>query len=612
MAKFLRPFCENPFEIKLWQPLKPSTFMWMRGGFLLIILWFAVTGTTEAQSYPKNYFRHPVDGKLALAGTFGELRSYHFHMGLDIKAHQGTPVKAAAEGNLFRIKVSKTGYGKVLYVNHPNGYTTVYAHLSRFSDTLERFIRAEQYRAQSEEIDLSLPDTAFVFKKGEVIAWSGNTGSSAGPHLHFEIRDTQTEEAFNPLLFGIKIKDDVKPTVQGIKVYPMNETSLVEGKNEGRFYSLKLGKSAVYKKNLTVKAWGEIAFAFQAHDYTTESSNRCGIYEIQLYDHKKKKLFGQQIAHVGFDVTRYINTYKDFAEFHDKSRHLHKSYIRGNNRLNVYTEKDKTGIIEVKGSDTLHFYVKAFDVAGNKDSVHIIVIPQKAAVKAPAKKDCNYPLKWNETFVFKNDQFEVNILPGSVYNDACFNYYSRKRHWQKAYSDQHAMYTNLGEPVQESFDVMIKPDTAVDSTLRSKLLIVRTTDFKSMTPYKTAYIDSTGCYGAQVRSFGTFCLVADTLAPTIVPLGYKDSLALSKKTLKELAFEIRDELSGLKRYKLFVNEQWVLTDFNLKKEKMVVIPAEIGSLGLAGGYYPIRVEAIDHKENKAVFEGVIKWEVAGN
>jgi hypothetical protein len=251
-------------------------------------------------------------------------------------------------------------------------------------------------------------------------------------------------------------------------------------------------------------------------------------------------------------------------------------------------------------------------VAGNRDSVHIIFIPQKTVIRVPNKKEGARPLKWNEPFVFKNDQLEVSIPQGSLYNDGCFNYYTRPRD-KKAYSVQHAFYTN-GEPVQENFDVIIKPDTTIDTSLYNKIILVRTTDFKNMNPYKTARIDSTGCYGAQVRSFGTFCLVADTVAPTIQPLGYKDSVLVSTTSLKELAFEIKDDLSGLKTAKIFVNDQWVLSHFNLKKDKLVLLPKEVGpaGLGLSPGYYPIRVEAIDQKENRAVFNGIIRWEHTGN
>ncbi|HLP11182.1 MAG TPA: M23 family metallopeptidase [Flavobacteriales bacterium] len=555
----------------------------------------------EAQpfpSYPRNYFRSPVDNRIQLAGTFGELRSYHFHMGLDIKAHEGTPIRAAADGYLFRAKISESGYGHVLYLNHPNGFTTVYAHLSRFTDTLEKFLYAEQYKIQSEEIDISLPDTAFKYKKGDIIAWSGNTGHSAGPHLHFEIRDTKTEDAINPLLFGIKVNDKIKPTIQGLKVYPMNETSSVDGKNTSKYYSLKYTKAAAYKKNIVIKAWGEIAFAVQAHDLLEESS-RCGIYEIFVYNEKKEKVFGQRIARVGFDVSRDINVYKDYGEFHDHSRHLHKAHVKGNNRLKVYTEKDKDGIIKINGTDTVNYYVKAYDVAGNMDSVCITVIPLKTVIVPPKKAVCNQPVEWAKTFTYKAPGIDIEMPPGTLYNDACFHYWSKDRN-EKTYSRIHAFWGST-EPLAGGFDLIIEPDTTIDSALIHKILIVRTTDFKSVNPYTTAYID--GKFGTQPKSLGTFCLMADTVGPKIKPLGFKDSMHVTM-TSKEIAFEIKDELAGLKNAKIFINGKWVLGHFNLKKEKLILLPREFK---LPKGYYPLKIEAIDLKDNVTTFERTIYW-----
>ncbi|HYG52093.1 MAG TPA: M23 family metallopeptidase [Flavobacteriales bacterium] len=576
--------------------------------FKVLVLVLGLVYDLAAQpfpSYPRNYFRSPVDSKIQLAGTFGELRSYHFHMGLDIKAHEGTPVKAAADGYLFRAKISESGYGHVLYLNHPNGYTTVYAHLSRFTDTLEKFMHAEQYKIQSEEIDLCLPDTAFVFKKGDIIAWSGNTGHSAGPHLHFEIRDTKTEDAINPLLFGIKVSDKIKPTIQGLKIYPITETSSVDGKNTAKYYSLKNTKSSAYKKNIIVKAWGEIAFAVQAHDLLEESS-RCGIYEIFVYNEKKEKIFGQRIARVGFDVSRDINVYKDYSEFHDHSRHLHKTHIKGNNRLKVYTEKDKNGIIKINGKDTTRYYIKAFDVAGNMDSVCITVIPVKTVIVPPKKTECATPVEWANPFSYKSTGIDVEIPQGTLYNDACFHYWSKPRN-EKTYSRIHAIWGN-GEPLAGGFDLLIEPDTLIDSSLITKILIVRTSDFKSVNPYTTACItDSVDGrkikFGTQPKSFGTFCLMADTVGPKIKPTGFKDSMQVSRIS-KEIAFEIKDELAGLKTTKIFINGCWVLGHFNLKKEKLFLLPHEIN---LSKGYYPIKIEAVDFKDNVTILEKTVYW-----
>ena len=568
----------------------------MRYGLIHIV--FLLSHLAQSQSFPTNYFRHPINSKLLLAGTFGELRSYHFHMGIDIKANEGTPVLACADGNLARIKIGETGYGKVLYISHPNGYTTVYAHLSKFCDTLEKFIRKKQFETQCEEQEIYLSDSIFRFKKGELIAWSGNTGHSAGPHLHFEIRDTKTDECFNPLLFGINVKDEVKPQIQGIKFYPITETSSLEGKHEAKFYALKTGKGI--QKKITIHASGELGIAIQAHDYMTESSSRCGIYELQLCSFEKK-MFCQRIANIGYDVTRYINTYKDFDEFHNHSRHLHKMFIQGNNQLKFYTEKDEKGIVSIEGNDTLKYCVKAKDAAGNFDSLIILIVPEKVELKTETKKPCKQMLVWSKPFEYIVNGMMMKMQSFSTYDDACFNYYTKEK-TNKTYSKFHAFYTD-GKPVQESFDLAIRPDTLIPDYLKSKIIIARTRDLKEITPYETK-IDSLGFFTTRPRSFGTFVLIADTLPPTITSFGFKDSMNITSVTTKEISFEIKDALSGLNTFKIFVNNTWVLSHFNLKKEKLFLLPKEIQQLP---GIYPIRVEVTDKKGNVVNFEGHIKW-----
>lgn len=585
--------------------LKALNFVLFKGIFeimvrlIIVIVLILHVICLKAQNYPKNYFRHPVDGKLSIAGTFGELRSYHFHMGLDIKANEGTPIKASAEGYLARIKVSESGYGKVMYVNHPNGYSTVYAHLSRFSDTINKFIKAKQYELQSEEVDLYLPDSLFKFKKGELIAYSGNTGHSAGPHLHFEIRDAKTDEAFNPLLFGIKVRDEVKPEIQGLKFYPLDETSTVEGKPEAKYYSLKLGKTASFKNAITIQAYGTIGIAVQAHDHTSESNSRCGIYELQICENNEQK-FCQRISNIGFDVTRYINTYKDYDEFHKNNRHLHKSFIQGNNKLNIYPDKNKSGFLKIEGKDTLRYYVKAMDAAGNIDSVFVNIVPLKTEVKKKEEKPCQLPILWKEDFVYSNEGIDIKISSGSTYDNDCFHYYTKKK-TNKTFSRFHAFYAS-GTPLQEEFQLKIKPDSIIPEALVSKILIVRSRDLKDMSPYDTKF--ENGTFTASPRSFGTFSLVVDTLAPIIKVNGYTDSVAFSKASTKELSFEMKDDLAGIKTFKLFVNGEWILTHYNMKKNKVIFQPSE---MKWPAGYYPIRFELVDKKGNVAEFKGVIKW-----
>src|SRR5690242_2623379 len=195
------------------------------GLFLLIPLW-AAAQDYPVKNYPKNYFRSPLDIPILLAGNFGEIRPGHFHSGMDIKTdgHIGMPVHAAADGYISRVGVSSAGFGNVIYITHPNGYTTLYGHLHRFNPELEKYVKAKEYEQESWKIDLQIPPGLFPVKKGEFIAWSGSTGASTAPHVHFEIRNTATEKPLNPLLFGFDVKDNIPPPVFRVAVYDRNKS----------------------------------------------------------------------------------------------------------------------------------------------------------------------------------------------------------------------------------------------------------------------------------------------------------------------------------------------------------------------------------------------------
>ena len=194
---------------------------------LFFLLFFCTNFLISQEIYPTDYFRKPLDIELIPSGTFGELRSNHFHAGIDFKTkqRQGLKVYTAAEGYISRIKISHFGYGKALYITHPNGYVSVYAHLKKFSDKIEKFIKNCQYQKESYEIEEFLSPNELIIEKDEVVAYSGNTGSSGGPHLHFEIRDNE-ERPINPMLFGINIKDTRRPLVQALYAYPLDEYAL--------------------------------------------------------------------------------------------------------------------------------------------------------------------------------------------------------------------------------------------------------------------------------------------------------------------------------------------------------------------------------------------------
>ena len=236
------------------------------------------------EKYPQNYFSNPLEIPILLSGSFGELRSNHFHAGLDIKTQgkEGINVLAAAEGYISRIKVQQFGYGKAIYITHPNGFTTVYGHLKKFADKIENHIKSVQYKTERYETDnLTFTEDKFPIQKGEIIALSGDTGGSGGPHLHFEIRNTITENVINPLFFGLKVDDTIAPTFQDLKVYALNIDSQINQQRKSFQIPLKNIETGIYTSD-RITASGVIGFGVNVIDRFNNSNNKNGIFSLEM------------------------------------------------------------------------------------------------------------------------------------------------------------------------------------------------------------------------------------------------------------------------------------------------------------------------------------------
>src|SRR5450432_3212081 len=241
----------------------------------------------EPASYPKGYFRSPLDIPISLAGNFGELRPNHYHMGFDLKTdhHENLPVHAAADGYIAKIKIEPAGFGRAIYINHPNGFTTVYGHLNAFIPALDAWLKQQQYQQESWRVFLDLPPNLFPVKKGDLIAYSGNTGGSQGPHLHFEIRGTADDINRNPMLFGLPLEDNTKPTISRLAVY---DRRLSLSEQSPKLIPIKKtteGYSSI--SPVVTVAFPKISFAISASDTHSGSVNPNGIFEAGIYDNDK-------------------------------------------------------------------------------------------------------------------------------------------------------------------------------------------------------------------------------------------------------------------------------------------------------------------------------------
>ncbi len=356
-----------------------------------LLLIFIVCSSVHISAQEK-YFSAPMKIPLILSGSFAELRSNHFHSGMDIKTQgvTGQVVSAAAKGYISRISISPTGFGNALYINHPNGTTTVYGHLMKFRDDIQEYIRNIQYEKKSFRVDVPVLPGIFPVEKDEWIALSGNTGSSGGPHLHFEIRDTKTEEPLNPLDFGFNIADRTPPTFSGLEIMPLSESSQVEFQPTKKIYHLVFydGKYHILN-NPAIPVYGNIGFAFEAYDYFDDSRNRCGLSFIQLKI-DGELYFSMNLHRFSFDESRDINNFIDYEDLVRQNRRFQKTWIDPGNQLSMYDFNRNNGVFFATDGKTHQVDIEAEDAYGNR-SVLTFRIESKYKEISPIPDERNHP-----------------------------------------------------------------------------------------------------------------------------------------------------------------------------------------------------------------------------
>ena len=352
------------------------------------------------KEYPKNYFQKPLDIPLILAGTFGELRSNHFHAGIDIKTQkrEGLPVFAIADGYVSRIKIQHWGYGKALYITHPNGYTSVYAHLQKFGSKIESFVKKKQYEKESYTIQLFPNKTLLKVRKGDIIAYSGNTGGSTAPHLHFEIRDTKTEKIINPLLFGIEIKDNIKPEIKSAYAYPLGDFSQVnQSENPVKLQITKQENGDLVADK--IYALGVIGIGVKSFDRLNGAHNKNGIYNLDLYVNNEK-IYNHCLETFSFAEGKYINLHLDYEHYKKRYEKIQRCFVIPSNKLSIYGNLINSGQINIDDGMNYVIEVIASDIKGNKTTLTIPVQgkSQKILLKKEEKKTDYY---------FKKEEFNT-------------------------------------------------------------------------------------------------------------------------------------------------------------------------------------------------------------
>jgi len=512
--------------------------------------------TIRAQeNYPQDAFRSPLDIPIVLAGTFGELRSNHFHSGIDIKTQQreGLKAYAVAEGMITRIKISLWGYGKVIYIAHPNGYTSVYGHLQKFSPRIEDYINKIQYDKQSYEVEVFPDFGELKVEKGELIAYTGNTGGSAGPHLHFEIRSSVSEKPTNPLLYGFDVRDATDPILLNLYAYPLGANSQVNQSNEK--IELKFSKqpdgSFLAQK---VYASGTIGFGINSFDRQDLAANQNGLYAVaQLVNGKTYTAY--DLESFSFGETRAINTLIDYKHFVKYRQRIQQLFKTPGNHMSIYKEVYNDGKIDV--AEGLNYSVEILmkDIRNNTTKVIIPVEGKNETLK-------------NSVEAEKTDTYLIAKRPNTYDLGIAQVYFPANTFYEDFYIDlkkgaDTVKIHDSSVPAQQNFTITF--DTSKYPSEDLKQLFIARLESNSGASYYSTYKRGTS-FSTRTRDLGTYTLLKDTIAPKVRAKNFKEKQWLSN--YKYLSLEISDDLSGIDTYSATLNGKWILMEYEPKNRTL--------------------------------------------
>jgi len=507
---------------------------------LIVLVSFIITITAFAQSnYPQGYFRNPLNIPINLAANFGAVRSNHFHMGLDIRTNsqENLPVVAAANGYVSRIKVEHYGFGNAVYVTHPNGYTTVYAHLNKYFAQLDEYIKEQQYKDEKWEQDISFSPNQFPVTKGQLIALSGNTGGSAGPHLHFEIRDTKTEECINPLLFGFNIPDGIAPIISGLYWYDRRFSTYEPGAN-----GIAVKKTGnIYTSNVIQVNSPQISFGIKAVDKANQGFN-LGIYDAELLI-DGKSVYSFKIDRIHYNDTRYINGCVDFTKFiRDKMSIQHLSNLPGMKLPNYSSGSD--GIINLQDNEIHNIEIILKDVNGNTSRLTTKIQLSNSSEKISSSNKTVSP---NESKTIRTENAEINLSKNAVYDAVNFNMSEKP----DAETVSNSIVLNSPYiPIHDFYSVKIKSNRKLSSEEKDKTVLEL--NYGSDKNIIKAKWNGDWAEG-QFNRLGTARLLIDNSLPAVSP-SWKEGAMI---TINSLRLKGTTKIGDIESFRAELNGKWL-------------------------------------------------------
>ena len=543
-----------------------------------------------ALSLQAQHIASPLDIPLYLSGNFGELRNNHFHSGIDFKTQgvTGLPVYAVQDGCISRINVSPYGYGNVLYIHHPDGKTSVYGHLDRFAPEIEALVRDSQYQKESFAVNLYLPPAQLPVKKGERIAWSGNSGGSGGPHLHFELRDTETEKVLDPLpYFKNRIKDTRPPEIRELMLFPQINKGVVNGSTHNQALTLVKDKSGKQNLSKSVTAWGEIGVGIKAYDRMNETANIYGVSEIIL------KVDGEEIYHsildvFSFDNTRCLNSYIDWKEWTENKSFYMKSFTEPGNRLGA-NRSSGSGILSIDREKVYSLEYLLKDVYGNTSVFQFTITGKKTAIPRREPEGIYFP--FNQDNHFSGQGIELKIPRNNLYTDL-----DLQVQVPPGYLPFAPLY-KLGDRIPLHGYCPLTLEITHDSYPdKSKYGVVHY--WRDQRNWLGGKYDA-GKVTAETRELGQFSVEIDTIPPKILPV--KEAVW---ETAGRISFRNSDDLSGIQSYRGTLDDRFVLFEYDAKAHSLSCV---YDPKRMKKGSQTLYLFVTDGAGNRAEFRKTIVW-----
>lgn len=540
------------------------------------------------RDYPVNYFRSPLNITPDASGTFGELRSTHFHAGDDYRTQQrtGLPVYAVADGQVSRVRVQIGGGGNSVYIDHPNGYTSVYLHLENFNDALTNIVRAEQYKQKKFDVDVMVAKGTLSFQKGDVIANSGNTGASGGPHLHFEIRDTKSQHPLNTQLFGLQFTDRFAPTIQGLMVYDLGESMF----NENTFrrpVSVRAVNGTDYRlsNNAAIQVNGKFGLGINTIDRHRAGGFQNGVYSIELF------IDGQPMSTVlfeelDFNTSRGIHSYIDYAQWKRSKAKYQKSFKDPGNPIEIFHHLPNDGILELKDNQVHDVKYVVKDVKGNCSELNF-QIQNSANYQPKANTVKGQLMSYNKNNQFAKDHIQLDIPKGVLYTDLDFLYSSSAKP-AGGYSEIHHVHNPM-TPLFSTYQLKIKP-TSLPERLRDKALIASTQSGSEGGKYEDGWVV------VNTRNLGSFYVAVDTVAPSITPRNLSQGKNVAQQS--RIDFTISDNFSGVQSFDGYIDGEWVLMEYDPKNRHLW----HTFQSSLSKGKHEFRLVVKDWKDNERIYQ----------